>query len=358
MQQPDDTLRTARGSSSRLRRDLAWLGLVGVVLLLATFAGSASLYQQFYSPSAFVERYLTLLADGRASDALHVPGVALTSEDMMHAGIDASASDALLRNTALAPLRDIEVVEEHTDGDVTFVTVSYVAGIHHGTTTFHVERDGRLGIAPAWRFAQSPLAVIELTVRGSDQFVVNGFPLDRRQVAALGVESSPLESVPLLVFSPGLYTVSVDTAIAKTSGVSVLADAPMVSTRVDIQAHATAEFVSVVQDRVEDFLLACAEQKVLQPTACPFGYLEPNRIVGEPSWSIKTMPVIAVVPDGADWRIRPAEAVAELQVEVQTIYDGTVEQTVTDVPFTVTGSIAILADGSASIVINGPDSAP
>lgn len=356
MQQMADSPSSERRQPSRLRRDLTLLGFMGVVLLLATLAGSAALYNQFYSASAFVEDYLSLLAEGRAADALRIPGVALTADEMALAGIDASASDALLRQSALAPLRDIEVIEEHTEGELTFVTVDYVAGIHHGTTTFHVQQDGRVGIAPAWRFAQSPLAVMELTVRGADEFVVNGFVVDRRQVAALGVDSSPLDAVSLLVFSPGLYTVSVDTAIASTSGVSMLADAPMASVPVDVQAYASKEFMAVVQERVEDFLNTCAEQKVLQPTACPFGYLEPNRIVGEPSWSIKTMPIIGVAPDGANWSIPPANAVAQLTVDVQTIYDGSIEQTVTEVPFTVTGTIVILADGSASIVINGPHS--
>ncbi|MGF3056367.1 hypothetical protein [Microbacterium sp. YY-01] len=350
------THQRARGRGT-LVSDLGILITIGILLLAATVAGSASLYKHFYSPSAFVEEYLSLLAEGRTAEALLVPGVDLSAEQREKAGIDATASDALLRSAALSPISDVAVVNERNDGDVTFVTVDYVAGIHSGSTTFQVKRDGWIGIAPGWRFAQSPLSVIELTVLGSDQFAVNGFSLDRRQVAALGIDSAREEPVPLLVFSPGLYTVSVDTAIATTPGVSVLADAPLTTVPVDVQTTATTKFTGVVQEQVEAFLTACATQKVLQPTDCPFGMLVQNYITDEPTWSIPTMPQVTVEPDGAEWKIAPTPALAHLSVEVQLIYDGTIEQLEQDVPFTVTGEIHVLPDGSVSIIVGGAPTA-
>ena len=127
---------------SRLGADLAILGLIGVLLLAAIGAGGATLYRQFYGPSAFVVRYLDLLAEGRAADALRVPGVAIDRETLDEAGIDPAASEAMLRRSALGPLTDIEVESEETSGDDTAVTVSYRAGGHSGTTTFHVPQDG------------------------------------------------------------------------------------------------------------------------------------------------------------------------------------------------------------------------
>ncbi len=41
-------------------------------------------------------------------------------------------------------------------GDGTAVTVSYRAGGHSGTTTFHVAQDGWAGVTPNWRFTTSP----------------------------------------------------------------------------------------------------------------------------------------------------------------------------------------------------------
>ncbi|WP_102193479.1 hypothetical protein [Microbacterium aurantiacum] len=343
---------------ARLGVDLALLALVGVMLVAAIGAGGVTLYQQFYGPSAFVARYLDLLSSGRAADALHVPGVALDRETLATAGIDATASEALLRQTALAPLTDVEIDSEKTVDGATSVTVSYRAGKHEGSTTFAVEQDGWVGVTPNWRFSTSPLAAIELTVRGADQFAVNGFEVDRRQVSAAGTEAAPLDPLPLLVFTPGLYSVTVDTAISTSAGVSVLADAPLATTPVDLQTEPTEEFVAVVQKRVEEFLVECTAQEVLQPTACPFGMEVANRIASAPKWSITTQPVVTVAPDGAHWMIPAADAVAHIDVDVKSLFDGSVSPISEDVPFQVNGTIVILPDGSASIKVGSPGDQP
>ncbi|MFY9713917.1 MAG: hypothetical protein WAK00_10625 [Microbacterium sp.] len=343
---------------ARLGVDLALLALVGVMLVAAVGAGGVTLYQQFYGPSAFVARYLDLLSSGRAADALHVPGVALDRETLTMAGIDATASEALLRQSALAPLTDVEIDSEKTVDGATSVSVSYRAGKHEGSTTFAVEQDGWVGVTPNWRFSTSPLAAIELTVRGADQFVVNGFEVDRRQVSAVGTEAAPLDPLPLLVFTPGLYSVTVDTAISTSAGVSVLADAPLATTPVDLQTEPTEEFVAVVQKRVEEFLVECTAQEVLQPTACPFGMEVANRIASAPKWSITTQPVVTVAPDGAQWMIPAADAVAHIDVDVKSLFDGSVSPISEDVPFQVNGTIVILPDGSASIKVGSPGDQP
>lgn len=336
---------------SRLGTDLTVLAVIGLLLLTAIGAGGLALYQQFYGPSAFVVRYLDLLAAGRAADALRIPGVAIDRETLAGAGIDSGASEALLRRAALAPLTDISVVSEAPGDGGTTVTVSYRAGEHDGTSTFTVAQDGWAGVTPNWRFTASPLAVVDLTVRGSDQFAVNGFELDRRQVTE---DADPLAPLPLLVFTPGLYAVSVDTPIAESSGSGVLADTPLATTPLDVQSAPTAEFVSVVQQRVEEFLTQCTTQQVLQPTACPFGLQVRNRIVSMPEWSITTQPTVTVVPDGDQWRIPPTDAVAHVDVDIRSLFDGKVQQVSEDVPFQVNGTIAILPDGSASIRVGAP----
>lgn len=343
---------------SRLAADLALLAVVGLLLVAALAAGGMTLYQQFYGPSAFVVRYLDLLAEGRAADALQVPGVAIDRETLALAGIGPSASEAMLRNSALAPLTDIEIVSEKSDGDVTSVTVSYTAGEHGGMTTFDVAQDGWAGVTPNWRFTTSPLAVIELTLRGADQFAVNGFEVDRRQVSIAGADAAPLDPLPLLVFTPGLYAVTVDTPIATSEAVGVLADTPLATTPLDVQTTPTDEFVGVVQDRVEEFLLSCTTQEVLQPTACPFGLEVSNRIASLPKWSIAVQPKVTVVPDGGHWQIPATDAVAHVDVEIKSLFDGKVQAISEDVPFQVNGSITILPDGSASIRVGSPEDAP
>lgn len=337
-----------------LALDLTLLGVVGVLLVAATAAAFGAIHREFYSPTAFVERYLAMLSNGRAWEALTVPGVAVESADLEAAGLPATASDALLRSAALAPLEDARVVAEETEGALTHVTVKYEAGGYAGTTTFDVEREGSIGLAPTWRFATSPLAVMDLTVKGSMEFSVNGFEIDKRQVSVDGMDADPLAPLPLLVFSPGLYSVSVDTAISATPGVAVLSDSPFQDIPVSVQAEATDEFVAVVQNKVEQFLTECATQEVLQPTSCPFGYVVQDRIDSLPQWSMTEQPDVRVAPDGAGWRILPADAVAHIEVDILSLFDGTISHVSEDVPFVVEGEITVQPDGSASIVVSGP----
>lgn len=354
MDQPSTTPRVRR----RLWFDLTALAVIGVLLLAALGAGIAVLYKEFYGPSAFVTRYIDLLATGHAADALRVPGVSIDRETLDDAGIDETASEALLRQAALAPLTDVAVVSEKTsERGVTSVTVEYVAGTHPGTSTFQVEQDGWAGITPNWRFAQSPLAAVALTVLGADRFAVNGFEVDRNQVSAAGGDAAGEDPLPLLVFTPGLYSVTVDTAISRAAGVSFLADSPLTQTPVELQTEPTDKFVAVVQEQVEEFLSECTTQQVLQPTACPFGLEVHNRIVAPPVWSIAAQPSVTVEPSGAHWMIPPTDAVAHIEVDIQSLYDGSVEHVSEDVPFRIDGSITILPDGSASIRVGNPDGA-
>ncbi|MBS1698285.1 MAG: hypothetical protein JST25_07770 [Actinobacteria bacterium] len=353
---PDVRSRRARRARRRapLWSDLTLLAVVGVVLVAALAAGGLTVYREFYSPSAFVTRYLTLLSEGRAADALQLPGVALSHSDLDDEAFR-SASDALLRRTALSSLTDITVTGERPQGAATAVTVKYKAGGHAGTSTFLVARSGWVGVAPSWEFAQSPLAVISLRLGGSDRFTVNGFDLDRRQVAAQGAESSAQDPVPMLVFSPGLYSVSVKTSTAATNGVGVLADKPLADVPLDVQAAPTAEFVKVVQQRVNEFLDRCTTQTVLQPTGCPFGLTVPNRVMDGPVWTMATSPDITLEPDDDGWKIPPTPATAHVKLDVMSLYDGSVSHVDEDVPFQVSGSIRFLPDGSASISITSPE---
>ena len=349
--QPPAKGRTRR----RLALDLALLGIIGVLLVGAALAAWAVITHEYYSPKAFVERYVQLLAEGRAADALAVPGVSVNSAELEAAGLPPAASEALLRGSALAPIRDAQVVSEEQDGDVTHVTIAYTARGHDGRTTFSVERDGSIGLAPTWRFAKSPLAVMNLGVTGSMVFDVNGFEIDKRQVSRDGADADPAAPVSLLVFTPGLYSVSVDTAISSTPGVAVLSDSPFRSIPVNVVAQPTEKFLSVVQEKVEEFLTSCATQEVLQPTACPFGFFVEDRITSLPKWSITQQPTVAVEPDGAGWSILATEAVAHIEVGIRSLFDGRVRAVSEDVPFIVKGTITVRPDGTATIVVTGPD---
>ncbi|MFI8595075.1 hypothetical protein ACIGCK_11715 [Microbacterium sp. NPDC078428] len=338
-----------RRHRSGLRRDVALMVVIGMLLVAALVAAGLSLYRHFYGPSAFVERYVSLLAEGSAADALAVPGVRVSSAALEDAGMNPFASQALLRSAALSSIDDIHAISEKTVPEGVEVTVGYRTGDHYGRSTFLVEQDGWIGVAPRWRFAQSPLAVLDLQVSGSMSFTVNGFEIDKRQVAAEGADVDPAATVPLLVFSPGRYRVGVDTPIAQTPGVDVVADVPLVQVPVRVAAEPTEEFIRVVQDEVDAFLDECATQQVLQPTACPFGYVVQNRIVTLPEWSISEYPTVTLEPSGADWVMPPTTAAAHLLVDVRSLFDGTIREVDEDVPFTLDAAISLQPDGSVSI---------
>ena len=138
-EQTDDVTPVAGRGERRRRRsltaDLTALAVVGVLLGGALFAAGAVVYDRLYSPSAFVVRYLDLLAQGRAVEALDVPGVRVDLLDLDDVGLPDDATDALLRQAALAPLSDVRVLDSVDADGVTAATVSYVAGTHEGTTT-------------------------------------------------------------------------------------------------------------------------------------------------------------------------------------------------------------------------------
>ncbi|MBY0689185.1 hypothetical protein K5S26_11670 [Microbacterium marinilacus] len=336
------------------------MGLVGALLAAAIWAGFSSLHRQFWGPSAFVERYVGTLASGSAADALAIPGVALDTSDLEAAGLPATASEALLRSAALTfDVEEVEIVEERVVDDIVEVTAAYTLDGTKGETTFRVHQTGMDGLVPRWGFETSPLAVIEVAVRGSMQFSVNGFEIDKRQVSADGAEADPLDPVPLLVLSPGLYAVSVDTATAEAEPTRVLADAALHSVELDIQAQPTEAFTKVVQEQVTTFLGDCATQQVLQPTGCPFG-IQPESLGGDRvlpdtlSWSIPSDPQVEIVPDGAYWAISPATGAAHVEVDVQSIFDGSIYHLSEDVPFVIDGTVEILPDGTASILVGSP----
>lgn len=340
-----------------LVRDLSLLALAGAVLVAGTIFGVRALYTNLYSPSAFVESYLTLLSEGRAADALVVPGVSIDSAELEKAGITANASDALLRRDALAPLTSIKIESEVNDGAITHVTASYVAGGVPGKTTFDVERNGWNGLAPSWRFARTPLGMIDFTVFGSMSFSINGFTVDKRQVSPNGLDAKPNDAIAMLVFAPGLYSVAVDTPVSTAKGQAVLADAPLTPVALTVQTQPTAEFTKVIQDEVNSFLVdQCATQEVLQPTNCPFGLTVSDRINSLPKWEMTQLPAITILPAGSDWSIPSVEAVATITVEMQSLYDGSTWERVEDVPFHMTGTIHMTEGGQASISITAVNS--
>ncbi|WP_309067607.1 hypothetical protein [Microbacterium sp.] len=353
-----DHTRPARRSG--LTGDLVILGIVGVLLAAAIWAGFSALHRQFWGPSAFVERYIGMLAEGDAAAALAVPGVTLDSTDLEAAGLPATSSDALLREAVLSfDISDVEITSEREIDGVVEVRASYRIDGTPGESLFRVQRIGTEGLVPRWGFETSPLAEIRVEVRGSMQFAVNGFEVDKRQVSPDGSAADPTDAVSLLVFSPGVYSVAVDTALAEADPVNVLADAALHSVRLDIQARPSEAFVDVVKEKVSAFLTDCAQQQVMQPTGCPFGMdthaVGGDRVLADTiAWTIPSQPPVALVPQDAYWAISAATGTAHFDADVVSLFDGSIYHVSEDVPFVIDGTVEVLPDGTASILVGSP----
>lgn len=324
---------------------LTVVGLVIALVITGTIIGVFALNKTLYGPGAFVQSYLSLLAKGRAADALALPGVQPEGDTEL----DPTASAVLLRQDALGKLTNIKVVSEKASGKFTLVTVKYKADGQPGQSVFKVESNGWSGLAPAWKFAETPLAMLNLEVAGSMDMQVNGFHFDKRQVSAAGLETEPDAPVSLLVFTPGSYAVSVDNKLSATDGATILVDEPLQVFSTEVTAAPTDEFLATVQAEVDQFLQGCVDQGVLLPAGCPFGLEVQGRIEGSPSWSISTAPEVELLPDGANWTIPEIHGVATIDVTMLSLFDGSTTERVEKIPFTMSGSVMILGDGSASI---------
>ena len=121
-------------ASSALSSTAIWV-IVGVLLLAAVGAGVA-MYRELYSPAAFVERYLGMLADGRAADALRCRAWRSTPPSSRRPVCPPPPRRPAARD-ALATLSDIEIVSETAKTAITLVDVRVLApGAFPATTTF------------------------------------------------------------------------------------------------------------------------------------------------------------------------------------------------------------------------------
>ena len=311
-----------------MRRVLPWVG----AFLVAALAGGGAvvaLNATVLGPGDFVRIYLDALARGDAEGALSLPGVDA-----------AGAGDTLLRDDVLTGIGDIRQVRDEALGEGRHrITMSWSSPAGDGETAFEVERIGtRLGLFPAWGFAESPVAVLDLAVRHDPRFLANGV------AASTGRDSAG--SVPLAVLVPGSYVLGHATTYLTADEVTVVADEGGATIEAAVEVRPGPAFGPALADAVATHLAACAEQTILFPTGCPFGRSIENRLASEPHWSIVHEPELEVEPgDFGTWIAGPAPGTAHLTVEVQSLFDGSVETFDEDVPFQARYLVAVGAGG-------------
>lgn len=331
-----------------------WLVLAG--LLIAAFAGTVTaLNLTLYSASGFVGSYLHALERHDVDGALRMPGVQFTS----------AGTTELLAPESLGDMVSSHLVSDRDDGaGLHTVVFAYSFQTSHdtksrtsddtkketksstktGTTSFSVEHTGsRLGFFSAWRFVHSPQGILHITPQHAADFDANGIPLTSKSGA--GATGDYRVLVPAFV---ELSHTSTYLAAAKTEVLADRVGSP-VSAQVDIEANSA--FVRQVSKELNRYLASCVTQKVLLPTGCPMGKPITDRIQDAPTWSMVTYPKVAIVPGGepGSWQLPETAGTAHLEVQVKSIFDGSLSTFDEDVPFTIRYLITFAPDGSPSI---------
>jgi hypothetical protein len=317
------------------RRILTRWILLAVLLALAFIATAAALNSTIYSASGFVGSYLQSLARHDVAGALAMPGVSLAGE----------GSRELAKPATLASLRDIHLSKDLDDGGGRHtLRYSYSLNGKPGTTEFAVQHVGpRFGVFSGWRFVESPVTTVTITPEHATTFTANGVSQS---------STDPGHGVKYRVLVPALITLSHTSPYLEAARTTTIVDAVGTTVDADIDIRANSTFVSEVKKQLDRYLADCVTQKVLLPTGCPMGKQITDRIQNEPTWSMKTYPVVSIVPSGADgaWQLPRSGGVAHLVVKVKSIFDGSVSNFDQDVPFTVSFRITFGSDGNPVIV--------
>ena len=337
------------GRQSRTRAIIA-VGMIAVLLIGALFATIGSLNRDVYSASGFVRQYLDALARHDAATALAIPGVALTDARLKEAGLPQALPRTLLRGSVLGELTDIDLRSDTADenGRHTVVYDFRLDG-KESSMEFAVARAGTVaGVFRDWRFTTSPLAVLEVTVLHEATFTVNGLTLDTRAHVARDAPVTFSNQAAYAAFAPARYQFSHDSTLltAEQQTVPVSTSA---ATDVTIAASPNERFIKQVQTELNNFLDACATQKVLQPSNCPFGIEINDQVENLPAWSIASYPVVTLAAGDTTFEMPGTDGRAHIVVDVRSLFDGELSTRDEDVPFTVAMSVTIQPNGALAI---------
>lgn len=330
------------GDAPRASRRSQTRWIVFTALIPVAFAAVVvALNSGIYSAAGFVERYLDALDRRDLAVALEMPGVT----------VPAGASTVPLARDAMSGLEGHRVLSDVAVSDGAHrVTVEYDLGSGPERTEFLVRPSTPLFLLfNGWRFAESPIAAVPVTVLGDDGFRINGIEVEDAEPVEPGVWVEQLA-----VLSPSRIVLDQDSRYLAADDVTVDVAGPAQTPEATVEVRANDDFVETVQDEVNGFLDACADQQVLQPAGCPFRRTLDDRILEAPEWSIASYPVIGieplVTPDGTfTWAVPATEGTAHIRVRVLSLFDGTVSDLDEDVPFRVAYLLGLRDDGGLDI---------
>ncbi len=340
------------GRSSRRRAILAMV-VIAALLCAAFVAAIGALNRDLYSAGGFVRQYLEAVARHDTTSALQLPGVELTDKALTAAKLPGDLPATLLRPAVLGTLTDLRLTSDTEDepGRHTVVYGFRLDG-KPASMAFSVAHTGTFaGVFDSWRFAASPLAVLQVTVLHEASFTVNGLTLDARAHAVADAPATFSNQAAYLAFAPAVYSIAHSSNLL-TAPAQQIALTKNGAADVTVDAEPNKLFLDQVQTELNGFLDACTTQKVLQPSNCPFGIEINDRVKGVPVWTIAAYPAVALTAGATTFEMADTTGQAHIVVEVQSLFDGEVTTRDEDVPFSVALSVTVRPDGSLAIQLH------
>jgi len=339
-----------------LRAVLAIVVVAG--FLVAGLIGTIdALNRTVYSAGGFVGQYLDALDRGDSVGALALGGVLPTPAALKAEGLAVNLPKTLLRSSVLGGLSNIELASTTAGttatGDAADIVV-FSFDLHGVASemTFTVQSAGTFaGVFNSWKFAVSPLAVVQVSVLHERSFTVNGLTLDTRAQVAADAPATFSTAASYLAFAPNRYSFEHSSSMLAAEKTSVSVTTSGV-TAVEVDAQPTEAMLAQVQSELNKFLDSCATQVVLQPTSCPWGISIDDRITSPPVWSISAYPSVTLAAGERSFEMVSSPGQAHIVVEVQSLFDGEISTRDEDVPFSMGLSVVVQPGGSLAIQLH------
>ena len=304
----------------RMFRDFRIVGILGLLFFASVIQ---ILNATVYSAEATVSRYLTALSDGRLADAASIALPDATNPRLV----------PLSPSARLRPQHP-EIVESTTANGITTVSATVLLGDDTVPVQFTLRRGSGWSPIHTWKFAQKPIAIVDVTVNPDGLAALNG--------------QSAGESRTVLV--PQIVSVGSATNwfTAPRSRVSVTTAGSTNPTTITFTP--SAKLRTEMDAAVQKYLDRCAQSVSLVPESCPFAALTFDSVAAGPTWVLNGYPNLTIVPDGTQWSVNGVGTVnlsvslVDFATEVTTAYSQSI-------PYTITGTISKLDTAHPQLVI-------
>ena len=316
-----------------LRTVATWL--LCLMLAVAAAAVTIMLVNAFvFSPQHQVKAYFKALEDGDGGAAL----------GLLHATVpDANAAmlDGAALKASVEDIEDLEVGDPVPAGeDKVDLPVHYTVGGAPHTSTFTLEKTGTTWLFfNQWSFVPSTLPTISVDVINENEASLNG-----TRVALPEGKNS------FAVFYPGTFEAHYASDYFAAPVVESVLTGPenAQDAQLSLATAATPKLVQDLGAQVNAFLDSCAEQRVLQPSGCPFSAAMDRVRDDTINWSIVKYPDVKVEPFKGSWVLSPLTGVAKLNVVEIDLFTGAAVEREIEQEFGFTGRLSVI-DGNVTL---------